>query len=231
LRHSELIIEHLGLKDCKSVVTPGVSSLTVQSKDDDDEDDDSEPLSPSDATMYRAITARCNYLQPDRPDIQYAVKECCRLMQNPTQRAWEMLKRIGRYLRGRPRLIWQYEWQTEMAVIDAQCDANWAGCKRSRKSSSGGTLALGSHLIKTYSKTQSVIAKSSGESELYGVIKVSTEALGISTLLEDFGLENTTVRVGIDANAAMGIVQRRGLNKLRHVELDVLWIQEQQARR
>ena len=37
--------------------------------------------------------------------------------------------------------------------------------------------------------------------------------------------------VGRDANAAIGIVQRRGLNKLRHVELDVLWIQEQQAQR
>ena len=36
---------------------------------------------------------------------------------------------------------------------------------------------------------------------------------------------------GTDANAAIGIVPRRGLNKLRHVELDVLWIQEQQARR
>ena len=35
----------------------------------------------------------------------------------------------------------------------------------------------------------------------------------------------------MDANAAIGIVQRRGLNKLRHVELDVLWIQEQQDRR
>ena len=35
----------------------------------------------------------------------------------------------------------------------------------------------------------------------------------------------------MDADAAIGIVQRRGLNKLRHVELDVLWIQEQQARR
>ena len=35
----------------------------------------------------------------------------------------------------------------------------------------------------------------------------------------------------MDANAAIGIVQRRGLNKLIHVELDVLWIQEQQARR
>ena len=35
----------------------------------------------------------------------------------------------------------------------------------------------------------------------------------------------------MDANAARGIVQRRGLSQLRHVELNVLWIQEQQARR
>ena len=41
------------------------------------------------------------------------------------------------------------------------------------------------------------------------MVKVSTEALGISTLLEDFGRKDVTVRVGIDANAAMGIVQRR----------------------
>jgi hypothetical protein len=231
LRHAELIVEQLGLKDGKSVATPGISSLVVQSNDNDEDDDDSEPLCPSDATVYRAIAARCNYLQPDRPDIQYAVKECCRLMQKPTQRAWEMLKRIGRYLRGKPRLVWQYVWQSEVDVVDAHCDANWAGCKKSRKSSSGGTLSLGSHLIKAYSKTQAVIAKSSGESELYGVVKVSTEALGVSTLLEDFGMKDVAVRVGIDANAAMGIVQRRGLNKLRHVELDVLWVQEQQARR
>ena len=38
-------------------------------------------------------------------------------------------------------------------------------------------------------------------------------------------------RVGMDASAAIGIVRRPGLNKLRHVELDVLWLQEQQARR
>ena len=35
----------------------------------------------------------------------------------------------------------------------------------------------------------------------------------------------------MDATAAMGIVQRRGLSKLRHVEVDVLWIQEEQVRR
>jgi hypothetical protein len=35
----------------------------------------------------------------------------------------------------------------------------------------------------------------------------------------------------MDASAAIGIAQRTGLNKVRHVEVDVLWLQEQQARR
>ena len=188
-------------------------------------------LNSTDSTTYRAIAARCNYLQPDRPDIQFAVKETCRMMSKPTLRSWEMLKRIGRYLKGRPRLVWRFDWQSEQNVIDVHSDANWAGCKRSRKSSSGGTIAIGSHLIKSYAQTQAVIAKSSGESELYGVILASTEALGISTLLEDFGATGIKVSVGMDANAAIGIMQRRGLNKLRHAELDVIWIQELQARR
>ena len=49
-------------------------------------------------------------------------------------------------------------------------------------------------------------------------------------LPEDFGCVGVRGGVGMDVNAAIGIVQQRGLNKLRHVELDVLCIQEQQAR-
>ena len=82
---------------------------------------------------------------------------------------------------------------------------------------SGGTIAIGTHHIKSYSKTQAVVAMSSGESELYGVIRASTEALGVSTFIDDFGSAGVKVRVGMDANAAIGIVQRTGLIKLRHV--------------
>ena len=35
----------------------------------------------------------------------------------------------------------------------------------------------------------------------------------------------------MDASAAIGMAQRTGLNKVRHVEVDILWIQEQVARR
>ena len=35
----------------------------------------------------------------------------------------------------------------------------------------------------------------------------------------------------MDASAAIGMAQRVGLNKVRHIEVDVLWLQEQMARR
>ena len=73
---------------------------------------------------------------------------------------------------------------------------------------------MGAHLIRTYPKTQATVAKSSGESELYAVARASAEGLGIAILLTD-----------------LGVTQRTGPNKVRHVEVDVLWLQEQQARR
>ena len=91
--------------------------------------------------------------------------------------------------------------------------------------------SLGGHLIKAVSKTQAVIAKSSGESELYGVIRSSTQALLVFRHLEDFGKAEVKVRVGMDANAAGGIVLRQELNSIRHAEAAFLWNQEQQTRR
>ena len=89
---------------------------------------------------------------------------------------------------------------------------------------------LGKHCLKAWSKTQSIIAKSSGESELFGVIRGSTEGLGLATMAADFG-EKMDVRVHVDANAAKGMVERRGLSRVRHIEVDNLWIQEKEARR
>ena len=76
-----------------------------------------------------------------------------------------------------------------------------------------------------------MIAKSTAESELYGVVRASTEGLGLTALLKDYGVPDIKVRVQMDASAAIGIIERRGLGKLRHIEVDLLWLQEQQARR
>ena len=54
----------------------------------------------AEATRFRAVAARANYLSGDRPDIQYAVKEVCRRMAKPVGGDWEKLIRLGRYLKG-----------------------------------------------------------------------------------------------------------------------------------
>ena len=51
---------------------------------------------------------------------------------------------------------------------------------------------LGKHCINVWSKTQSIIAKSSDESELYGVTTGPSEAFGLLTLAGDFGMELQT---------------------------------------
>ena len=89
----------------------------------------------------------------------------------------------------------------------------------------------GAHLIKARSKTQAVLAKSSAESELYGVVKGACEGLGANTLLRDLDQYEPKVRMHLDATAARGSNERKGFSKVRHIDTDVLWLPEQAARR
>ena len=100
-------------------------------------------------------------------------------MSKPTNRNWQELKHLGRYLKGKPRLLINYEWQNPISVLNSFSDSDWAVDKKSRKSTSGGVIMIGSHYIKSWSKNQSVIALSSAEAELYGIIKTSSETVGI----------------------------------------------------
>ena len=84
---------------------------------------------------------------------------------------------------------------------------------------------VGDHLIKGWSVTQAVIALSSGEAEYYGIVKGSSVGLGIRSVLRDLGCSVRLV-VCTDSSAAKGMASRRGLGKVRHVEVNQLWVQE-----
>ena len=55
-------------------------------------------------------------------------------------------------------------------------DSDWAGDKETRKSSSAGVVLVGRHLLKAHTRKQKVIAKSSGEAELYAAAWGASEA-------------------------------------------------------
>ncbi len=182
-------------------------------------------LQKEDASQFRALAARANYLAQDRPDIQFAVKEVARRMARPTTADWSLLKRLARYLVVALRSVTHYYWQTRPSTVDTHVDSDWAGCKHTARSTSGGAARLGWHVVKTWSSTQATVALSSGEAELYSLVKGAAQTLGLISLARDFGIQ-LEGRVHTDASAALGIVSRQGLGKVRHLRVQYLWIQE-----
>ena len=69
-----------------------------------DDDEDISFLIVAEATFFRGIAARLNYVSTDRPDLQYAVKEAARTMSSPCAVDWNLLIQIGHELLRRPRV-------------------------------------------------------------------------------------------------------------------------------
>ena len=136
---------------------------------------------------------------------------------------WRALKRLARYLKERPRMIFRLPFQ-QCEALDIYSDTDWAGCLRTRKSTSGGCAMLGQHMTTCWSSTQISLALSSGEAEYYGVVRATGRGLGLQALLRDAGVD-LPVRVWTDSSAAMGTSARQGLGKLRHLECHSLWLQ------
>ena len=168
-------------------------------------------------------------LEPTTSPLAADRIEVCRFMSRPTDVAMGALKRLAMYLRARPRMVFDYDFQTAEG-IECYTDTDWAGCTRTRKSTSGGCIMVGRHLIKAWSATQASIALSSSEAEYYGVVRGTGIALGTKALYNDIGL-SLPIRVWTDSTAALGIGGRQGLGKLRHLECHSLWVQQRLRRK
>ena len=88
---------------------------------------------------------------------------------------------------------------------------------------------LGDHCIKTWSASQGAYALSSAEAELYAMIEGVTRAKGLVALAKELGFKelSNVVHLGTDSSAAKSFVSRRGLGKMRHLEIRDLWLQKE----
>ena len=73
-------------------------------------------------------------------------------------------------------------------------------------------MLWGGRYLKAWSKTMEVLALSSGESELGGLVKACAEGLGVQAGMKDFGF-HLDLKVLFDATAATGMARRLGLGR------------------
>ena len=238
--------EAYGLQGCKAVATPGAKEedtdhtgrrelLRKRLLDDeigmtikDEEAEDrvrGEAVSEEEAVKFRSISALLNFIAPDRPEILFSVKEILRAASKPGTHDVQRLKRIVRFMIGHPEAKIAMPWSGDRREIVTYVDADFAGCRATRKSTCGGCILWGGGLVKAWSKTLPTLALSTAEAELGVVVRGATEAEGIASILRDFGMTgNMCLRS--DASVAIGIVQRTGVGRVRHLAVADLWIQQ-----
>ena len=143
----------------------------------------------------------------------------------PTDEHVLCLKRLVKYLAGKSRLVWRFFHQQDPQVLTTFVDTDFAGCHKTRRSTSGGAALRGGHLIKHWAQTQTTVALSSAEAELGGICRGASQGLGLVALAKDLNID-MKLDVRTDATAAIGVCRRRGLGKIRHLAVADLWVQE-----
>ena len=90
-----------------------------------------------DVHMYRSMIGSLMYLIATRADIMFAVCVCSRFQVSPKVSHLQAVKRIFRYLKGRPKLGLWYPRDSPFDLV-AYSDSDYAGANLDRKSTTGG---------------------------------------------------------------------------------------------
>nr|GEX48919.1 putative ribonuclease H-like domain-containing protein [Tanacetum cinerariifolium] len=149
------ILRKFGLSEGKSASTP-IDAEKPLLKDSDGKDVDEH--------TYRSMIGSLMYLTFSRPDIMFVVCACARFQVTPKLSHLSAVKRIFRYLKGKPCLGLWYTKDSPFDLV-AYSDSDYAGASLDRKSITGGCQFLRCRLISWQCKKQTVVATSSTEAE------------------------------------------------------------------
>ncbi|CAL1400086.1 unnamed protein product [Linum trigynum] len=187
-----------------------------------------DPSAPAaDPASFRRHVGRLLYLIVTRPDITYAVNILSQAVQSPTQAHVDAAARVLRYLKSCPGRGLFLSASRDL-TLTAYCDADWAGCPLTRRSTTGFFITLGSSPISWRTIKQSVVARSSAEAEYRAMANTVSEVLWLRWLLCDLGVRHTApTPIYCDNQAALHISANPVFHeRTKHVELDCYFVRE-----
>jgi hypothetical protein len=168
---------------------------------------------------YRSMIGSLMYLTASRPDIMFAVCVCARYQADPRESHEIAVKRIFRYLKGKPSLgLW---YPTEgLFNFFAYTDSDYGGCNFDRKSTTGGCQFLGERLVSWQCKKQTNVSVSTAEAEYIAASACCSQVLWIQNQMLDYGYNFTKTPILIDNTAAMFITKNPVQHsKTKHIEI------------
>lgn len=166
-RYIQQLLSKAKMTDCKPVSTP-ITAYYLKIEDDREFTD------VSFYSFYRMLVGSLQYLTITRPDICYVVNTVCQHMQKPSFVHYQMVKRILRYHKDTID-IGQLIVGDSSLMLSTYPDYDWAGCKLTRRSTTGFCTRLGVDTIFWSSKKQTTVARSSTEVQYRALATTATE--------------------------------------------------------
>ncbi|KAL1193518.1 Retrovirus-related Pol polyprotein from transposon RE2 [Cardamine amara subsp. amara] len=180
-----------------------------------------------DVKQYQRLVGKLIYLTITRPDLCFAVNQVSQHMKAPTVHHWNMVERILRYLKRNPgKGVWM-EKSDDTSII-GYCDADYAGDRKDRKSTTRFCTFVGGNLVTWRSKKQKVVSLSSAESEYRAMRDVTKELVWIKYFLRDLGVQGKEpISLYCDNQAALHIASNPVFHeRTKHVEVDCHFVRE-----
>ncbi|WVZ93474.1 hypothetical protein U9M48_039449 [Paspalum notatum var. saurae] len=180
-KYTRDILKKFEMGDSKPMTTPMSTNTAL------DADEDGEAM---DQKEFRGMIGSLLHLTATRPDIQFAVCLCAHYQASPRTSHRQAVKRIFRYLKFTPELGLWYS--------SGFSDADHAGCRIDRKSTSGTCQFLGTSLVSWSSRKQASVSLSTTEAEYIAAASCCSQLLWMKATLNDFGLRDHYEKGDID---------------------------------
>jgi hypothetical protein len=215
------ILKKFGMKNGKPIKTPmgtnGHLDLDTGGKSVDQK-------------VYRSMIGCLLYLCASRPNIMLSVCMCARFQANPNEIHFRAVKRIMRYLVYTPKLGLWYPKGSTFDLI-GYSDADWAGCKIDRKSTSGTCQFQGRSLVSWASKKQNSIALSTAEAEYIAVGHCSAQLHWMRQTLRDYDYKLSKVPLLCDNESAICMADNSvEHSRTKHIDIRYHFLRDHQQK-
>ena len=137
------------------------------------------PLESADATRYRSCVMRLSYLSQDRADLGEPVKCLARSMAKQTPGGLRDLKKVARYWLRTKHMALHLFRQTFPSSNSTYADSDFAGCRSTRRSTTGMVQMVGEHVVKRTSNLQGATGLNVSECECYALTHGAAHGLGL----------------------------------------------------
>jgi hypothetical protein len=219
------LLDRFSMTTCKSLSTPFNDGLPLSKTMSPTTADEMEQMR---NVPYRSAVGALMYAMTcTRPDIAVAVSRVSCFMQNPGELHWAAVKRIFRYLHGTSQFVLRLSASSDV-VLSGYCDADFAGCIDTRRSTYGYCFSLGVGLVSWCSKRLKPICTSTTQAEYLAIGMATRECMWLRSFLDElhFPQSSPTV-IHEDNNGCMSLAKNpTDHSRAKHIDIQFHFVRE-----